>query len=361
MGIVDIEDAEKILNELLPGFDFKEGFNIVRIDELRKLVSININNEIYKIWSVDYIKPILIDFLKSKFKNCLISQEINDIDFVVIDNDNNDIIPIELQRTIFDNKSKGTFQNAQFEKSIRIQIDDNIRSSGKCWFFFDAEYLRYFQNGVLSKLISIDMNWFIEYMIKEKLKVFVIRYDEYVKELSIKDFDFLKQIHSDDEIFLDKNKLKIYRNVMNGYNFTQSEIDEFYEEYDNLLIKDKSGTKSRDLLSKSKNEKSVLYVNILRALSTLPGINELMDLKMIERRRLFEAKTLGLIDLVSSYRNRSVSKFVDKFDIAKYFPGYIRNEEAWNVFKHRNLSNVELNCLCRNNLKSKNQPCVDDF
>jgi len=360
MGLMTPEAAKKLLYDLLPGFDFRNGADILSVGKANDITQICINNEKYEIWSVEYIKPLLIKFLKNKFINCIISQEINDIDFVVIDNENN-IIPIELQKTYFDTKEKKTVGNAHFEKVIRIQIDDNIRSSGICWFFFDCEYLRYFQNVGLNKATSIDMSWFIDYMNEGKLKVFAIRYDGLVKELTTKDFDFLKQIHSDDEIILDKNKLKIYSNVMKGHNFTQYDMDKFYEEYDNLSIKDNNGNKTRDLLIKSQNSKSVLYVNILRAIRTLPEINEIMNLKMIVRKRLFESKYLGIFELVSSRGNRSVTKFVDKFDVCKYFPGYVRNKEIWNRYKNVNLLNDQLDYICSENLVKRNQSSVDDY
>ena len=330
--------------------------NLSDTELVDKITSIYIGNECYKIWSVNYIKPYLLKFLKFKVLNCIVSQEINDIDFVIINIENDDIIPIELQRVIV---GKGGFQNAQLEKSIRKQIDDNIESYGKCWLFFEDEYLRYLQSGNLNKTVNLDMNWCVEYMKENTLKTFSIKYDGLVKELTIEDFDFLKQIHSDDEIILNKNKLKIYRNAIKCYKFTQKEIDEYYKEHDKLSTEKKNDEDIRELLSKSKNPRSVLHLNILRALRTLPGINELLNMKMIERRRLFEAGYLGIFELVSSHGNKSIMKFVDKFDVCQYFPGYVRNKEVWNRYKNCNLSSGHVNDLCRG--MYKNVKSVGDY
>jgi len=352
-GLFSIEEADKILNDLLPGFNFRDENIILTNYEQNDIIDIYINNETYKIWSVNYIKYFLIEFLKMKIPNCLISQEINDIDFVIINNENNEIIPVELQRSIIDGTNK-TFQNAQFEKSIRIQLEDNIRSSGKCWFFFDAEYFRYLQNPKLNKATSIDMKWFVEYMKEEKLKVFVIKYNGLVKELTSEDFNFLKEIHSDDEIILNNNKLKMYRDVLKGYKFTQKEIDDYYEELDGLLVKDKNDIKNRDLLLKSKNSRNVLHSNILRTLRALPSLNEILNMKMVNRTRLSEATYIGIFELVSSHGNRSIMKFVDKFNICQYFPGYVRNKEVWDRYKNCNLSNNQIDDLCKGMYKNTN-------
>jgi len=358
MYMMSIEEADKVLDDLLPGFKFRidsplvqmmindsKLVNLIISESNNEITSIYIDNETYKIWSVKYITPFLINFLKEKVPNGLITRETNDIDFVIIDTKNNDIIPVELQRVI---KQDNTgFQSAHFEKVIRKQIDDNINSSGKCWFFFDSEYLRYFQNGNLNNTVNIDMNWFVEYMKEEKLKVFSIHYNGTINELTTKDFDFLKEIHTEDEVILDKNKLKIYRDVLKGYNFTQNELDNYYKEYDDLIIEKKNNDNMRDLLLKSENIRNVLHMNIIRSLRTLPGINEVLNMKMVERRRLYEAGYLGIFELVNSGGNRSIMKFIDKFNICKYFPGYLKNKEVWDRYKNYNLSNNQMNDLCK--------------
>lgn len=365
MNILNTEDVDiEMLEKLLPGFKFD--FR-VPINSEDAIIPIHIGNETYDIWSVNHIKPYLIKFLKFKVPNCIVSQEINDIDFIIIGIENNIIIPVELQRTV--TGGRNSFQSAHLEKSIRKQVDENIKSYGICWLFFDYEYIRYFQNGNLNKNVNLDMNWCIEYMKENTLKTFTIKYDGSVEELKIEDFNFLKEIHSDDEIILDVNKLKIYRNVLKGYNFTQEKVSKFYEEYDELLIENRNKDnelllknkklKVVDLLTKSKNIEISLHANIIRALRTLPGINEILEMRMVERRRLFESGYLGIFELVSSHGNRSIMKFVDKFDICQYFPGYIRNKEMWDRYKNCNLSSGHINDLCRG--MYKNVKSVGDY
>lgn len=356
MGMIDKDHAEKILNDILPGFNFRD--DVIPLSESNSILPFKIKNEVYGIWSVNHIKHYLLIFLKEKVPNSIISQEINDIDFIIINNENDDINPVELQRTIVGG-NKGGFQNSQLEKSIRKQIDDNIKSYGKCWLFFDSEYFRYLNNGKFNKTVNLDMNWCIDYMKENKLKVFTIRYDGLVTELFVKDFEFLEQINSDDEIILNINKLKIYRNVLKGYRYSQIEIDNYYEERDKLIFENKDKESIRDLLSKSENVRNVLHAKIINALTTLPGINKVLNMEMVERRRLFEAGYLEIFELVNSYSNKSTMKFVDKFDICQYFPGYVRNKEIWNKYKNCNLLSDQLNALC--NGKYKNVKEIGDL
>lgn len=76
-----------------------------------------------------------------------------------------------------------------------------------------------------------------------------------------------------------------------------------------------------------------------------------MNLKTTERKRFPEAGYLGIFELISCRGNRSVSRFVDKFDVCKYFPGYIRNKEIWDKYKNCNISNEHMNVLCNESLK----------
>lgn len=351
MRFLTKENIDKVLYDLLPGFNFRDE-NIVTPYELGGITQICIKNENYYIWSVKHIKSHLLNFLKSEISNCIVSQEINDIDFVIINIENDIIIPVELQRTV--PGGKNSFQSAHLEKSTRKQVDENIKSYGICWLFFDYEYLRYLKNDNLNKNINLDMNWCLEYIKENKLKVFSIRYDGIVKELTVNDFDFLKELHSSDEIILNDNKLKIYRDVLKGNNFTQKEIDKYYEELDALSIKNTNGIKNQDLMLKSKNPRNVLHANILKPLRALPSLNELLNMKTTDRTRLSESTYLGIFELLSSHGNRSIMKFIDKFNVCQYFPGYIRNKEVWDRYKNCNLSNNHIDDLCKGIYKNTN-------
>ncbi len=211
---------------------------------------VNLNGYIF--WSkAEIVKPYIMKYLKDTFINALIIYEFNKIDIVILGEN----IPVEIQSKNVRLNQRNSYQlsHAEFEDRIRRQIEDNITNYSKCWFFFDSEYFRYLQNSTLNKNTSIDMSWFVKYIKEEKLKVFTIKYNGLVKELTIDDFNFLEEIHSNDEICLDTNKLKIYKNVLKGYNFTQKEIDDYYEERDKLSF-DKGLLKWKDMTEKEIKE-----------------------------------------------------------------------------------------------------------
>ena len=237
-----------------------------------------------------------------------------------------------------------------WENEIRRQIEQNIVNHGKCWFFFDSELLRAMKNS--GKNTSINMDWFRKYMKEEKLKVFTISYDGTIEEKVYKDFDFLSEISQTckisaetDDMILNKNKLKIYANVVKGYGFTQEEIDKFesdYEKYcktNNIDDIDKNDHKSRFLVRQT-DEMSRLYGHILDSIGNLPVINQLLNEeydKNHQRRSKMGAKILGVFDVEGS-THKIITKFVDRFDICKYFPGYLRNKKTWDKLKGRNLN-----------------------
>ena len=179
------------------------------------IVEVIYDNETYKTWNLKLAYSIITKFLKEKYQNSLIIPELNKIDLILFDNILNDIIPIEIQKTPLNAQNK--FSHTDFEESIRKQLEDNIENYGKCWFFFDAEYLRFLQSGNIGNCISINLTWIVKLMRENTLKVFTIKYDETVKELTTKEFDFLKNIsqncvigYNNDDRILNRNKLKIY-------------------------------------------------------------------------------------------------------------------------------------------------------
>ena len=312
------------------------------------IIEIKHKNEIYKIWSTKLIKPFLTNFLMEKCPDSLIAPELNKIDFTVIYKNTYEIIPIELQRTTIIKHSNGNidFAHSDFEKSIRKQIDEVIRDYDKCWFFFDAEYLRYLQSGNIGKNINLDMTWLIEHMKNGKLKTFEIRYNGEVRELTITDFDFLKL--SEDEIILNKNKLKIYRNVLLGYNFTQYEIDNFYKEFDNRL--DKSISTSADFFIISNNERCKIFGNIKYAIGKLNSINRCLDMNTDNPNDKLYAVHIKIFEFIGNYASGTRgnhAKFIDKFDICKYFPGYLRQEKHWLTYKGNEMDGRTFSNMCR--------------
>ena len=326
----------------------------VQINEYDGIIEVKYRNEIYKTWKVKFIKPFVIKFLKEKRPYSLIAPEIDKIDTTVFDNETDDIIPVEIQKTSLSNRK---FNHTDFERAIRKQIEANIKYSGKCWFFFDSEYLRYLQSNNLSSGSDIDMAWFVELMKENKLKAFTIRYDGLVKELIIKDFDYIKL--SEDQITLYTNKLKIYRNVMLNYKFTQEEIDKYLVDFnDNHDINDglsKHCTKSID-------DRCKLYGNILYAIGNLNGINNILNMNYCNINHNHDKSNtiiFGIFDVVGIHKQAYLIRFVDKFDICKYFPGYIRNREQWNGYKGNNLTHSTFTMIANGSLK--HQKSMMDF
>lgn len=309
------------------------------------IAKFNDNGDIYEFWLyakivIPYIKKFLIEnFLieNSSSRNFIVS-EFNHIDFVVLGEN----IPVEIQATSIDSKYNRP-RPKEFEISIRGQIEDNIENYGICWFFFDSEYLRYMQKG-LFRSISINMEWFRKYMQEEKLRVFVVKYDGIVRETYIKDFDFLTNIsttsgdayYNDDRI-LNRNKLKILYNVLNGYNFKQHEIDDIE---DRFKFRHSNETFKSNFLLKEGNDREKLYGYISYALNDLNAINMILDLKIkkLNKRSKSLAKFIGIF-YMEGKKDSAITRLVDRFDICQYFPGYLRNVDTWNNLKGHGLNN----------------------
>ena len=190
------------------------------------------------------------------------------------------------------------------------------------------------------KSMSINMDWFRKLIKEERLKVFTVSFNGIVSDLVYKDFDFLSEIsqtckisHETDDLILNRNKMKIYANVVKGYGFTQDEINKFDDDFE----KSSDNHKVTFLTSKQNNERSKLYGNILHAIGNLSDINQLLYRNTNKNRSIvahikIKAKYLGIFDTYGNNQNNSITKFVDRFDICKYFPGYL-NKEIWDKLK----------------------------
>lgn len=311
-----------------------------------------VNNKTYKCWTVEFIRPYVIKFLKEKFPDSLMTFETNRIYIVVFDNRTDDIIPIEIQRIYA--SSKYGFSHAGFEDNIRRQLEDNIENYGVCWLFFDSEYLRFLQTKDIRQHggISLNMNWLVKYMKEGKAKVFAIGYDGLAKELSSKDFDFLKDIsqtcilgYENDERILNRNKLKIFRDTLRCHNFSQDDIDRV-REYAN---DNKQNREKLEIFARKQKDKRIkLFGSILHATGRLPSINNFLDMNVDGHGQCmggkWDASFIGIFDLYGDSHNATV-RFVDRFNVCKYFPGYLRNKDKWDKLRGRNLTSRQLESI----------------
>ena len=330
-----------------------------KTDELyneNKFVEVKKGNEIYRTWKVKFIRPLIIKFLKELYPDSLIVREVNKIDITLFDNQTEIIIPIEIQKVpTIKNKA---FGHAEFEQKIRKQVEDNIENYGKCWLFIDLEYLRFLQSGDVKNNTSIDMTWLVKYMKENKLEVFAIKYDGTVTKLTTKDFDFLKEMsqictfgHENDERILNRNKLKIFRNVVLGNSFDQKEIDDFYKSFNKRI--EKNIQNSASFFIKYGNERCKLYGYISQAIGDLKNTNSILNMNCLDIKHKQSILYLGIFDVVHSYGNckGNIINFIDKFDICKYFPGYLRNKEQWDGYKGNNLTHSTFIMIANGSLK----------
>lgn len=310
----------------------------------------------YTFWThSDYIKDEYIyPYLKQIFPHRLIINEFNKIDYVIAEEN----IPIEVQSTNV-HKGKASPQYSKFEQHIEKQIRQNINDTGICYLFFDSELLRAMESAKNRKgcNISINLDWLRKLMKEGKLKVFTVRYDGFIEEKKYKDFDFLSSVSQTcivaaetDDIILNKNKIKIYTNVVKGYSFNQDELDKFDISWKNYCKEAKFIQKIDTKISfliRNNDIRAKLYARILSAVGNLRYINDIMNRKYNPSAKSY-ASTLGIFDAEGGSSNYSRTMFVDKFDICKLFPGYIRNKEVWDNLKGKNLISLQFRFAINN-------------
>lgn len=294
-----------------------------------------IKKDNYIFWyKAEVIIPHVYKYLKTIFPDSLIIEEFNNIDFIVM----NKNLPVEIQTSPISKNGKYVgLLHSEFENFIRKQIEDNIENYERCWFFFDAEYYRYLNELTNSGCISLNMDWFAKYVKNETLKVFIIKYDGFVTELKYEDLSFIRKLSSTckieydtDERILNRNKIKILNKVLEGYKYTQDEINEFRKKFD-LREKDKTNYKLSSFLMKEKNERMILYGHLLESFGKLNEINILLDSGI--NNLCGKGKFYGCYLGVFKDTGYSSVQFIDKFNICHYFPGYVRNEKLWNQIK----------------------------
>lgn len=293
----------------------------------------------YVFWNnVSVVDDYVFKFIRNKFPDSLILPEFNLVDWTVIDKD----LPIEIQSTIVNNKSK-TISHSQFEEHIRQQLEQNIKNSGRCWFFFDGEYLRYLQNAATGAM-SINFDWFYRLMKENKLNVFTVIYDGKIEEKSCEDFGFIKKLSrtcelaiDEDSRILERNLLKITTNVSNYYGITTEEMVELRKKF-NERNHDDTKYHFRDWLHREEGtDREKIISDIYRSLFSLNMINMGFDCKVPDDKNISNITVrfsmLGLTERLYGRNQNVIKRFVDLPNISQYFPGYIRNKEKWDYLK----------------------------
>lgn len=328
-------------------------------DSENGIVKWNTGDEEYTFWTyADFIKPHIIDFLKDRFPGKLVVRELNKIDLSVPEEN----LPIEIQATPIEVNNCPHY--SVFEQDIEKQINQNITSYHRCWFFFDSELLRSMQDSVNRRSsISINMVWFRNYIKEGKLKVFTVSHDGIFEEKEYKDFDFLSEISQTcsiaaktDGAILNDNKMKIYTNVVKMYNFTQSEIEKFYDDWreycklNNIESTDRNDKMSLFLI-KQKDKRPNLYGYILNAIGNLPAINDILGLKNYNKNAKRDASMLGIFDVEGRVLN-AITRFTDRSNVCQYIPGYIRNKETWDKLKGHSLNPRQFESIVKNGINN---------
>ncbi len=314
-----------------------------KIKDIKGIITQTYNGNRYTFWHIaDIVHPYVSQFLEKEFPSGIILREFNKIDHVVLKEN----LPVEVQSTPAYNYKNGKqhINHSAFEEKIEKQLKQNIDKYGKCLFFFDSEYLRYLINDIMSAS-RINWDWLYQYIKNGKLRVFVIRYDGIIKEVFLKDFEFISKIsqtcpvrRDSDERILERNKLAILNNVLIWYKYTNVEYNKMYNTFKSSgQFADFDEWLNRD----GHTNREILYYYINRAMNTLRHINNVLALRVyIDKKSHIRTyshymKILGLIDAKDVGRQSDMRIFTDHPKIAEYFPGYLENKELWDSLKEK--------------------------
>lgn len=101
---------------------------------------------------------------------------------------------------------------------------------------------------------------------------------------------------------------------------------------------------------KHKNARARLYARILHGIAGyLEAVNCILDLNVENVDMIHEKyyiSVLGLFDMEKSSQ-RSFATFIDKFNIAEYFPGYLRNRDTWDHLKGKRMQGRKLDHILK--------------
>ncbi len=319
-------------------------------------------NNIYHFWhKSDVVHPYISKFLKSEFPDSIIIREFNKIDHIVL----NENLPIEVQSTPAYTYKRSGINHSLFEQKIEGQLKQKIDKYGKGIFFFDSEYLRYLQTDI-TKASRINWVWLYRHVKEGTLRTFVIRYDGFIKEIFLKDLEFISKIsqtcsvsRESDERVLERNKLTIMNRVLEWQGFTTDEFNKMYDAFKLSEHKDFDAWLNRD----GHTEREIIYYYINRAMTTLKDINNVLSLRVnIDKKSNIRTyshymKILGLIDVKNVGRSADMRIFADYPKIAEYFPGYIDNKRLWDDLKTRYIKYSTFCSLATGEINEKSLNC----
>jgi len=326
-------------------------------------------NENDKYWLAEEVTQYVMDFLIKKFPESIIIRETNGkVDIMILDEN----LPVEIQSTII---TKTCVHVSNFEDSTRRQLKQNVSISGRCWLFCDEKFIKHL-NVSTNRNISINLNWLFQLWKSEEVKIFTITYNGIIKEMIKDDWKFLPKISSDCKISIDddykilqKNKSKILFNVLKELHFTTKEINNMYKSYESRVDKKESNF-GRYLKRNNTTEREILYANIIASSYLINILNKTLNVNIeedrMDRHIVQHGSSLGLFERNAINTNSSNFRvrFCDKYDIAKYFPGYIRNKEMWDYLKIRWLNRNEFYGLVTGTFQYtliKNQSTIMDY
>ncbi len=301
------------------------------------IVTATYGKNTYTFWHIaDVVYPYISEFLDKQFPNSIRIREFNYTDYVILKEN----LPVEVQATVLSVRTgslnPGGLNHSEFEQKIEKQLKQDIDRYNRCLFFLDSEYLRYLQDNV-TKNTRINLDWFYQFIKDGKLRVFIVRHDGIINEVFLKDFDFILNIST---IGRKDNRFKIMSNVLEGYKFTNKEIDTMYNMF--KLTEHKYKSFYKWLTRTGHSDREFEYMYILGAVTHLDSINDMLacrldknsDIKTIAR----DAQKLGLIKTRDTGKVGFMRIFTDEFNIAPYLEGYLTNKDLWDDLRTRYIS-----------------------
>ncbi len=220
-------------------------------------------------------KDYITEYLKNRFPNSTILGqyvEFNNIDLYIVE----EKLPVEIQSTIITKDFNPSLST--FEKLVRKQIEENIKTLGKCWFFFDEDLLKYLQDGI-SMCSSMQLDWLYKLIKEHKLTIFTMDYKGNIKERCLGDFSFISKISTTCDVGRDSDarildsKYDILKKLISFYDIRQSDVDKYGKKF-------KENRKHRDFrtfMIHSDDDKSKKFGYVLNGLAHLDLINNILD------------------------------------------------------------------------------------